>query len=105
MTGRVFVERDEGDRPEGGAGCRAESGGGNRVYTENRVEVPFAHVAPPEAERWSSETAGELRVPIGRTGATKLQYLAIGKGTKQHALFAGKTVSVMFERAAAELPN
>ena len=30
---------------------------------------------------------------IGRTGATKLQYLSIGKGTKQHALFAGKTGS------------
>ena len=31
--------------------------------------------------------------PIGRTGATKLQYLAIGKGTCQHALIAGKTGS------------
>jgi len=30
---------------------------------------------------------------VGRTGATKLQYLAIGKGTRQHALFAGKTGS------------
>lgn len=59
----------------------------------NRVEVPFAQIAPSEAERWSCETAKELRVPIGRTGATKLQYLAIGKGTRQHALFAGKTGS------------
>ena len=59
----------------------------------NRVEVPFAHVAPPAAEVWTQETAGELRVPIGRTGATKLQYLAIGKGTRQHALLAGKTGS------------
>jgi len=32
-------------------------------------------------------------VPIGRTGATKLQYLALGKGTRQHALVAGKTGS------------
>jgi len=59
----------------------------------NRVEVPFAHVAPPEAKLWSEETTNELRVPIGRTGATKLQYLAIGKGTRQHALLAGKTGS------------
>jgi hypothetical protein len=59
----------------------------------NRVEVPFAHVAPPAGEVWTQETAGELRVPIGRTGATKLQYLAIGKGTRQHALLAGKTGS------------
>src|SRR5207244_1629396 len=35
----------------------------------------------------------ELRVPIGRTGATKLQYLAIGRGTCQHGLIAGKTGS------------
>jgi hypothetical protein len=42
---------------------------------------------------WTLETTSELRIPIGRTGATKLQYLAIGKGTRQHALFAGKTGS------------
>ncbi|MGO8926047.1 MAG: FtsK/SpoIIIE domain-containing protein [Limisphaerales bacterium] len=59
----------------------------------SRVEVPFAHVAPPEAEIWSENTANELRVPIGRTGATKFQYLAIGKGTCQHGLVAGKTGS------------
>ena len=59
----------------------------------NRVEVPFTQVAPPENEIWTEETADELRVPIGRSGATKLQYLAIGKGTRQHALIAGKTGS------------
>jgi len=59
----------------------------------SRVEVPFSHVAPPEAEIWTEETANELRVPVGRTGATKFQYLAIGKGTCQHALIAGKTGS------------
>jgi DNA segregation ATPase FtsK/SpoIIIE, S-DNA-T family len=59
----------------------------------NRVEVPFAQVAPPESEIWSVRTAEELRVPIGRSGATKLQYLSIGQGTRQHALIAGKTGS------------
>lgn len=59
----------------------------------NRVEVPFEHVAPKDAEIWTEETTSELRVPIGRTGATKLQYLAVGKGTCQHALVAGKTGS------------
>jgi DNA segregation ATPase FtsK/SpoIIIE-like protein len=59
----------------------------------SRVEVPFEHVIPAEAEIWSEETSGQLRVPIGRTGATKLQYLAIGKGTRQHGLIAGKTGS------------
>ncbi|MBI3869456.1 MAG: hypothetical protein HY299_13115 [Verrucomicrobia bacterium] len=59
----------------------------------NRVEVPFSTIAPPDDQFWSEETTSELRVPIGRTGATKLQYLAIGKGTRQHALVAGKTGS------------
>lgn len=59
----------------------------------SRVEVPFEQVAPTEAEVWSEDTSSELRVPIGRTGATKLQYLAIGKGTRQHGLVAGKTGS------------
>ena len=59
----------------------------------SRVEVPFSHVAPPEAQIWSENTTNELRVPVGRTGATKFQYLAIGKGTCQHALVAGKTGS------------
>ena len=59
----------------------------------NRVEVPFASVTPPEGQRWSRETTHELVVPIGRTGATKFQELAIGKGTRQHTLIAGKTGS------------
>ncbi|MGA3163123.1 MAG: FtsK/SpoIIIE domain-containing protein [Verrucomicrobiota bacterium] len=59
----------------------------------NRVEVPFEQVAPQPSQLWTVETTDELRVPIGRTGATKLQYLEIGKGTRQHALIAGKTGS------------
>jgi DNA segregation ATPase FtsK/SpoIIIE-like protein len=55
--------------------------------------VPFEHVAPPAPELWKGDTTEDLNVPIGRTGATKLQYLAIGKGTRQHALIAGKTGS------------
>ncbi len=66
---------------------------GRSSRDSSRVEVPFEHVAPPESEIWSEETTGELRVPIGRTGATKFQYLAIGKGTCQHGLIAGKTGS------------
>jgi S-DNA-T family DNA segregation ATPase FtsK/SpoIIIE len=59
----------------------------------NRVEVPFDQVAPEPNEFWSLPTTEEVRVPIGRSGATKLQYLAVGKGTRQHALVAGKTGS------------
>jgi ABC-type multidrug transport system fused ATPase/permease subunit len=57
----------------------------------NQVQVPFRAIAP--AELWRGDTTNELRVAIGRTGATKQQMLAIGKGTRQHALIAGKTGS------------
>jgi DNA segregation ATPase FtsK/SpoIIIE, S-DNA-T family len=66
---------------------------GQSSRDSSRVEVPFAHVTPEENKIWTEETTSELRVPIGRTGATKLQYLAIGKGTRQHGLIAGKTGS------------
>src|ERR1019366_2962487 len=66
---------------------------GERSKDANRVEVPFAQIAPADSEIWSEVTTSELRVPIGRSGATKLQYLAIGKDTRQHALIAGKTGS------------
>jgi len=65
-----------------------ESGRGS-----TRVEVPFEQVAPGDSEIWTEETNEELRVPIGRSGATKMQYLEIGRGTRQHALIAGKTGS------------
>jgi S-DNA-T family DNA segregation ATPase FtsK/SpoIIIE len=66
---------------------------GRSSVDSNRVEVPFSQIAPKADEMWTHETTSELKVAIGRTGATKLQYLAIGKGTRQHALFAGKTGS------------
>ncbi len=58
-----------------------------------RVEMPFSEVAPPDDAIWTGDTTRELRVPIGRTGATKLQYLELGQGTRQHGLVAGKTGS------------
>ncbi len=59
----------------------------------NRVEVPFESVAPVDADMWTEETSEILRVPIGRSGATKFQLLEVGQGTRQHALIAGKTGS------------
>lgn len=66
---------------------------GKASVDSNRVQVPFSQIAPPEGEFWSSDTSEELRIPVGRTGAKKLQMLAIGKGTRQHVLVAGKTGS------------
>jgi len=64
---------------------------GDAGKNSNRVEVPFEQIAPENF--WLDETTDELRVPIGRSGATKLQYLAVGRDTRQHALIAGKTGS------------
>ncbi len=66
---------------------------GERARSAGRVEVPFSMLAPKEGEEWSRRAAGELRVPLGRRGATRFQELALGRGTSQHALVAGKTGS------------
>ena len=66
---------------------------GKAASTPTASKCPSRRSLPPAGEMWTSDTTSELRVAIGRTGATKLQYLAIGKGTRQHALFAGKTGS------------
>ncbi len=58
-----------------------------------RVEVPFRIIAPTPDKVWSWSCADELRVPLGRVGATKQQFLALGRGTSQHVLLAGKTGS------------
>ncbi|MEZ4608021.1 MAG: FtsK/SpoIIIE domain-containing protein [Deinococcales bacterium] len=42
---------------------------------------------------WSRSNTDELLIPIGITGAQKVQYLAFGQGTTHHALIAGTTGS------------
>jgi energy-coupling factor transporter ATP-binding protein EcfA2 len=58
-----------------------------------RVEVPFDVIAPKPEAFWSLSSAANLRVPVGRSGATRLQQFLLGEGTSQHALIAGKTGS------------
>lgn len=101
--GNIFVIGRE--QTEAGATLEFEPGPGEDLAAElvhkigkasidsNRVEVPFSQIAPKPSELWKGDTTQELKIAIGRTGATKQQYLAIGKGTRQHALFAGKTGS------------
>jgi hypothetical protein len=59
----------------------------------SRVQVPFQSIAPSDAEVWSRDSAKEIAIPIGRSGATKVQSLVLGRGTAQHALIAGRTGS------------
>jgi energy-coupling factor transporter ATP-binding protein EcfA2 len=64
--------------------------------------VPFARIAPPQAEWWRGyrldgnfvDAAESLRVKLGPAGASKAQELVLGgKGTSQHALIVGRTGS------------
>ena len=66
---------------------------GREAKTAARVEVPFDAIAPKPDVFWSMSSARNLRVPIGRAGATRLQSFLLGEGTSQHALIAGKTGS------------
>ncbi|HPC97106.1 MAG TPA: FtsK/SpoIIIE domain-containing protein [Sedimentisphaerales bacterium] len=58
-----------------------------------RVEVPFQTIAPTDEQIWSLDSSRELSVPLGRTGATRLQRFRVGHGVAQHTLIAGKTGS------------
>ncbi len=66
---------------------------GKAAKEAKRVEVPFQSIAPADGEFWSMSSKNELRVPIGKSGATRLQSLRLGVGVAQHALVAGKTGS------------
>lgn len=66
---------------------------GRGAKEANRVEVPFESIAPGPEEFWSRNTRDDFAVPIGRTGATRLQSLRLGRGVAQHVLIAGKTGS------------
>ncbi len=57
-----------------------------------RVQVPFEMIAPQEA-LWPGDSSEEVRLPLGRAGAKKLQQFSLGRGTTQHALIAGRTGS------------
>lgn len=58
-----------------------------------RVEVAFERLVPSAAEMWTRSCDTELSIPLGRSGAQKIQHLKLGMGTRQHALIAGRTGS------------
>jgi S-DNA-T family DNA segregation ATPase FtsK/SpoIIIE len=66
---------------------------GAQAKNASRVEVPFDFVCPAPDKIWTDDSRKGIVVPIGRSGATKRQYLALGRGTAQHGLIAGKTGS------------
>ncbi|HTW93963.1 MAG TPA: FtsK/SpoIIIE domain-containing protein [Tepidisphaeraceae bacterium] len=66
---------------------------GKNAKEAKRVEVSFDAIAPKPDNWWSQESSGDLHVPVGRMGATRLQQIRFGRGVAQHGLIAGKTGS------------
>jgi len=66
---------------------------GKRAAESTRVEVPFSAIAPAGDALWTESSARRLSVALGRAGATRLQKLTLGEGTRQHVLIAGRTGS------------
>ncbi len=65
---------------------------GTVLLAAKKVEVPFARIASP-LEAWWSPTAtvvDRLSVPLGPSGARKLQDFTLGEGTSHHALVVGQ---------------
>jgi S-DNA-T family DNA segregation ATPase FtsK/SpoIIIE len=66
---------------------------GEAAKASSKVEVPFERIAPPREQWWRGDSCSGIRVPLGPAGARKFQELALGQGTAQHVLVAGKTGS------------
>jgi hypothetical protein len=66
---------------------------GTAAKDAKRVEVPFDFIAPPPEAWWARDSRAGIDVPLGKSGATKRQHFALGQGTSQHVLVAGRTGS------------
>ena len=66
---------------------------GAAAKSAKRVEVPFDFIAPEDDAWWTLDSRAGIDVPLGKAGATKRQNLALGQGTSQHVLIAGRTGS------------
>jgi energy-coupling factor transporter ATP-binding protein EcfA2 len=66
---------------------------GKAAAAASRVELPFEVIAPPRENWWEGDTARGIDIPLGRSGANRLQNLQLGSGTAQHVLIAGRTGS------------
>ena len=66
---------------------------GKAAKEAKRVEIDFMAMTPQNGELWSRDSARDLGVPVGKSGATHRQEFTLGRGVAQHALVAGKTGS------------
>ena len=68
---------------------------GQAAREASKVEVAFKLVHPKydHKQLWYADSGTGINIPLGRVGATRRQHLALGQGTSQHVLVAGKTGS------------
>ncbi|MFZ1752757.1 MAG: FtsK/SpoIIIE domain-containing protein [Caldilineaceae bacterium] len=66
---------------------------GAAAKVASKVEVPYSRIALPADERWTASAADDLVAALGPSGATRVQFLTLGRGTAIHALVAGRTGS------------
>ena len=57
------------------------------------VAVPFARIVPEPVTWWRGDARHGITVPLGPSGARKVQRIELGVGTAQHTLVVGKTGS------------
>ncbi len=58
-----------------------------------RVVVPFEFIAPAPEAWWAGDSRAGIDIALGKSGPNKRQHLALGQGTSQHVLIAGRTGS------------
>ncbi len=68
---------------------------GETAVAAMKVEVPFDKLIDSRdtGQLWQHSTAESLRVPLGPSGARKLQHLTLGEGLAHHCLIVGRTGS------------
>ena len=66
---------------------------GAAAKAAKRVEVPFDFIAPEPESWWTGDSRSGIDIPLGKAAALKQQRLALGHGTSQHVLIAGRTGS------------
>ncbi len=79
--------------PPAGEANRLIQRAGAASRDAKRVEVSFDFIAPPDDGWWTRDSRTGIDIPLGKSGATKRQHLALGRGTSQHVLIAGRTGS------------
>jgi len=66
---------------------------GAAAKAARRIEVPFDFIAPDPESWWTGDARSGIDIPLGKAAALRQQHLALGHGTSQHVLIAGRTGS------------